>query len=284
MCTNNMNNPMQEYFSPTTLNEALAQRASGARVLAGGTDLYPAAGAVLTGPILDLSRLSSLQGITLHNQALRIGACTSWASIAASDLPPALAALQQAALQVGGRQIQNAGTIGGNLCNASPAADGVPPLLVLGAEAELASPTGKRRLALEAFITGPRQTLLKADEILVAIWVPAVHLAGKSVFLKLGARAYLVISIAMVAARLIVQNGRVAEAKLAVGSCSGVARRMRIIEAKLIGTPTSAAAELIRDEDVAAALAPIDDARATAEYRATAAAELLRRAVTEAVS
>ena len=279
MHTYNMASRMYDYASPTTLTEALALRLAGARVLAGGTDIYPASSTALTGSILDVTRLAGLQGFAMHNGAMRIGACTTWAAIVVADLPPPLAALQQAALQVGGRQIQNAGTIGGNLCNASPAADGVPPLLVLGAEVELASPKGARRMALAAFITGPRQTALAKDEILVAVWVPAAALQGKSIFLKLGARAYLVISIAMVAVRLVLDQGRVAQAMLAVGSCSGVARRLPKLEAALINAPVSAAASMIRDSDIAAGLAPIDDVRATAAYRAEAAAELLRRAV-----
>jgi CO/xanthine dehydrogenase FAD-binding subunit len=270
---------MRDYASPVTLTEALAQRRAGARVLAGGTDLYPGAGPSLAGPILDLSRIVGLQGIETLDGALRIGACTTWASIAGADLPPALWALQQAASQVGGRQIQNMGTIGGNLCNASPAADGVPPLLVVGAEVELVSPSGTRRTGLEAFITGPRQTALAADEILTAVWIPAAALQGKSVFIKLGARAHLVISIAMVAVRFVVIAGRVSQAMFAVGSCSGVARRLRGVEAGLINAPLASAASLIRDADVAAALSPIDDIRATALYRNVAAAELLRRAI-----
>lgn len=270
---------MYDYASPATLTEALALRRAGARVLAGGTDIYPGSGTTLTGSMLDITRLAGLQGFAMKGGALRIGACTTWAAIAEADLPPALAALQQAALQIGGRQIQNAGTIGGNLCNASPAADGVPPLLVLGAEVELASPRGAKRMALEAFITGPRQTALARDEILIAVWVPASALQGRSTFLKLGARAYLVISIAMVAVRLVLDQNRVAQAMLAVGSCSGVARRLPNVEAGLINAPVGAAVSMIRDGDVAAALAPIDDVRATALYRAEAAAELLRRAV-----
>ncbi len=118
---------MQDYCRPDTLDAALAFLAGGARVLAGGTDIYPAAGARLTGPVLDLTGVAGLRGI-VAGQGLRIGACATWSDIAEADLPPALRALQQAAGAVGGRQIQNAGTIGGNLCNASPAADGVPPL------------------------------------------------------------------------------------------------------------------------------------------------------------
>lgn len=279
MYTNNMVSQMRDYASPITLSEALAHRAAGARALAGGTDLYPGAGASLTGPFVDINRLPGLQSITLLDGTLRIGACTTWTAIAEATLPPALMALQQAAREIGGRQIQNAGTIGGNLCNASPAADGVPPLLVLGAEVELASPIGTRRISLEAFITGPRQTALAADEILVAVWIPAQGQLGRSAFLKLGARAYLVISVAMVAVRLVESSGRISDAYLAVGSCSGVARRLQKVEAALINSPIRSAAAQINDAEVAAALAPIDDIRATSDYRSTAAAELLRRAI-----
>lgn len=276
--------PMHDYTRPATLSQALALRGAGSRILAGGTDHYPSAGPTLTGPIVDVTRLVGLQGIAMQGSDLRIGACTTWAMIAKAELPPALAALQQAALLIGGKQIQNVGTIGGNLCNASPAADGVPPLLVLGAEVELATTLGIRRLPLEAFITGPRQVALTTDEILLAIIIPAAGLAGTSAFIKLGARAYLVISIAMVAVRLVVDHGHVDSAFLAVGSCSGVARRLHRVEAALVNAPIAQASSLIRDRDVAARLDPIDDIRATAAYRAEAAAELLRRAVAKVLS
>lgn len=272
---------MRDYACPKTLTESLAIRRQGALVLAGGTDLYPSSGPELVGPLLDLTQTSGLQGIEVVDGALRIGACTTWAAIAQADLPPALTALQQAAVQIGGRQIQNAGTIGGNLCNASPAADGIPPLLVLDGEVELASATRTRRMALDKFIIGPRKTALAADEILVAIWIPATGVLGQSAFQKLGARAYLVISIAMVAVRLVVDHGHVRQAMLAVGSCSGVALRLRGVESALVNAPVQAAARLIQNADVATALSPIDDIRATAGYRCEAAAELLRRTVAQ---
>jgi CO/xanthine dehydrogenase FAD-binding subunit len=279
-----MVSPMHDYARPNTLSQALALRGEGSRVLAGGTDLYPSAGPALTGPILDLTGIADLHSIAMKDTALWIGACTTWTVIAKANLPASLAALQQAALQIGGKQIQNMGTIGGNLCNASPAADGVPPLLVLGAEVEIASPSGTRRLPLEAFITGPRQVALAADEILLAVIIPQAGLAGRSAFIKLGARAYLVISIAMVAVRLVVDHGRIESASLAVGSCSGVARRLRGVEAGLLNAPIVSAATLIRDADVAADLSPIDDIRATATYRTEVAAELLRRAVAKVLT
>jgi CO/xanthine dehydrogenase FAD-binding subunit len=269
------------YHRPATLPEALTALASGeARVLAGGTDLYPATrDPALAGPLVDVGRIAALHGISAGPDGLRIGACTTWAEIAAADLPPSLRALQQAAREVGGRQIQTAGTIGGNLCNASPAADGVPPLLAVGAEVEIASASGRRRLPLEGFLTGARRTALARGEVVTAVIVPASGLAGRSVFLKLGARAYLVISIAMVAARLVIDRGRITGAALAAGAAAPVARRLPEVEAALLGSPLAEAAGCVDASAVAAALSPIDDIRATAAYRAEAVTVLLRRAV-----
>ena len=193
---------------------------------------------------------------------------------------PALDALRAAAAEVGGRRIQNAGTIGGNLCNASPAADGVPPLLALDAEVELASAEARRRLPLARFLSDARRTERRPDEILTAILIPNSALRGRSAFLKLGARRYLVISIAMVAVRLDLAEARVAAAAIAVGACGPVATRLPAVEARLLGAPADPAlAGRVDTATVAAALQPISDVRAEAGYRAEAAAELVRRAI-----
>jgi CO/xanthine dehydrogenase FAD-binding subunit len=253
---------------------------------------------MLAGPVLDLSGIAELCGISTdagqqnggqqtggHQFGdLRIGAATPWSEIATANLPPALWALQQAAGQVGGRQIQAAGTLGGNLCNASPAADGVPPLLALDAKVELASAHGTRRLALTEFLRGPRQTALHPGEVLVAVLIPEAALSGHSAFVKLGARSHLVISIAMVAARVVVTAGRVAEAAIAVGSCSGVATRLPKVEVALQSAPVAEAVARIMAGDVGDALSPIDDIRASGDYRQAAAVELVRRAVGQAVA
>jgi CO/xanthine dehydrogenase FAD-binding subunit len=273
-----------EYVRPTRLTQAVALMAEGGwRVLAGATDLYPGAGARLQGPVLDITGLGELTGL-VQDGGLRIGAGTSWGEIVGTDLPPACQALQQAARVVGGRQIQAAGTIGGNLCNASPAADGVPPLMALGAEVELVSVRGIRRLKLDEFILGPRRTALAPDELMTAILVPEAGLLGRSAFVKLGARSHLVISIAMVAARLVVAEDRVAAASLAVGACSPVARRLPEVEAALLGAKIGDAVARVRADAVGRALAPIDDVRASATYRGQAAVELLRRAVAGALA
>lgn len=275
---------MPDYARPQTLTEAVRLLAGGkARVLAGGTDLYPGSGTSLAGRVIDLAGLAELSGLELDH-GVRIGAATSWTAIAEADLPPAFRALQQAARQVGGRQVQNAGTIGGNLCNASPAADGVPPLMALGAEVELTSVSGTRRLSLQDFLRGPRRTALGPEEVLTAIVIPESGVHGRSAFVKLGARSHLVISIAMVAARLVVQSGRVVDAAVAVGSCSPVAVRLPAVEAALRDARPAEAVARIRTVDVTVALSPIDDVRATAAYRRMAAAELVRRAVAEALA
>jgi CO/xanthine dehydrogenase FAD-binding subunit len=276
---------MTDYFRPATLDEAVAVLARDApTVLAGGTDLYaatPRGG--LGGPVLDVTGIAEFGDVAEDAAGLRIGAAVTWGRIARAALPPALDALRQAAVEVGGRQVQAAGTIAGNLCNASPAADGVPPLLVLDAEVELASAEGRRRVPLAGFVTGPRRTVRGPHEIVTAIHIPRAALAGRSRFLKLGARRHLVISIAMVAVRAEVVDGRIARAALAVGACSAVARRLPGVEAALAGVPVTEAAARIAGADVAAALDAIDDIRATGAYRAGAAAELLRRALGEVV-
>ena len=168
------------YARPTDLDEALSLMADRSwTVLAGGTDLYPATQAqTLAGDILDITALPDLQGITEHADHWRIGARVTWTDIRRADLPPAFHALQLAAAEVGGVQIQNTGTVVGNLCNASPAADGVPGLLILDARVELASTTGTRTVPLADFLTGPRQTIRNPDELVTAILVPKPATGG----------------------------------------------------------------------------------------------------------
>jgi len=277
---------MTDYMRPATLEEALALLpGSGAGILAGGTDLFAATDRRrLPGRVLDLGGIAELRGVRAVPGGTIIGACTSWDEIARADsLPPALVALRSAAREVGGWQVQTRGTIAGNLCNASPAADGVPPLLVLDAEVMLRGPAGARQVALGAFITGPRRTSRAPDEIVTGIFLPRSALAGRSAFLKLGARAHLVISIAMVAVRLEVAEGWIARAAVAVGACSAVARRLPAVEAALLGATPSAAPGRVDRADVAAALEPIDDIRASGAYRAEAAGELVARAVADAL-
>ncbi|HEV7258409.1 MAG TPA: FAD binding domain-containing protein [Bosea sp. (in: a-proteobacteria)] len=282
---------MTRYLRPQTPDEALARRAEAAgssplTLLAGGTDVYPVRTHRMawfepySRDVLDLSAIPELGGVEHGSNGTRIGAAATWSALASAALPPAFDTLKQASRQVGGAQVQNRGTVGGNLCNASPAADGVPPLLALGAEVELASLRGSRRLPLNEFVLGNRRTALAADEILVAIHVPTQPERARSVFLKLGARTYLVISIVSVAAMIATDSdGRIGSASIAVGACSAAPQRLTGLEDRLLGKePTPALAEAVSAADLAS-LSPIDDVRASAAYRRDAALVLVRRAL-----
>lgn len=251
----------------------------GATILAGGTDIFPAhVDRPPPAALIDITRLPGLRGVSRDGKTIRIGAATTWTDVVRAPLPPAFGMLKQAAREVGALQIQNRGTIGGNLCNASPAADGVPPLLVLDAEVELASPRGVRKLALEEFLLGNRRTARAADEIMTAVVVPDGPAAARSAFLKLGARRHLVISIVMVAAVLEVgEDANIKTARIAVGSASAVAKRLRALEQRLTGAPATADIANQVTKECLSPLGPIDDTRATANYRLEAAAELVKR-------
>ena len=276
---------MPRYARPSTPDEAIALLAEGGwTILAGGTDFYPAQGArPIRDDILDIGAIEALRGIREDKGDIVIGAATSWTEIVRARLPMAFDALKAAAREVGSVQIQNTGTIAGNLCNASPAADGVPALLVLDAEVELASTRGIRRLPLPDFVLGNRRTARAADELVTAIRVPTASAAGRSSFFKLGARRYLVISIAMAAVRVETDlQGRIARCAIAVGACSAVARRLERLEADLVGRPADAAALGVIGERHFDGLAPIDDVRASAVYRMEAAREIVGRALADA--
>lgn len=276
---------MAEYLRPATLNSALdALDGAPWSVLAGGTDFYPArVDRALDEDVLDISALRELRSIEALADHWRFGALTTWSDIIRADLPPMFDGLKLASREVGGVQIQNMGTLGGNLCNASPAADGVPPLLSLGALVELSSAKGVQTMALEEFLQGSRKTALGADQLLTALIVPQPRQTRAAAhFLKLGARKYMVISIVMVAANLeIDDDGKVSAARLAAGACSEVACRLPALEEALAGRVCSA--EL--GEQVAAVhlapLAPLDDLRGSAAYRRDAALTLVRRTLNE---
>lgn len=273
---------MVRYAKPESIDEALAlMSADRWRVLAGGTDFFPALGAKpLADNVLDINGLAELRGISETPAHVVIGARTTWSDIVRADLAPAFDALRQAAREVGSVQIQNTGTVAGNLCNASPAADGVPALMILDAEVEIASASVRRVEPLESFVLGNRRTALEPNELVVAIRLPKASLAGASSFYKLGARRYLVISIAMAAVRLAVDGGgMVTEAAVAVGACSAVAKRLRELDRWLVGRDARSLAGEMPHEGYFADLAPIDDVRGSAEYRRGAAREIVARAL-----
>ena len=275
------------YFRPHTLDEAVYVLASsGGQILAGGTDFFPSLGErAVTGTVVDISGLRELKGVIREPKYIRIGGLTTWTEVIETPLPRCFDGLKAAAREIGGVQIQNRGTVAGNLCNASPAADSVPPLLTLDAEVELTSHAGTRRMPLADFIIGNRKTLLRPGEILSQIIVPRTIENGASTFLKLGARRYLVISIAMVA--VVIEKDAtncVRQARVSVGSCSVVARRLTELEHALLGAPVAVGHGLRGLGALATAkhledLSPIGDIRATAAYRRDAALRLVQRAL-----
>lgn len=272
---------MGGYLRPPSLDAALALLAERPRtLLAGGTDHFPAR--VMHSPeedILDLTALPGLRAIEPRDAGWFIPCLTTWSDVIAAALPPLFDGLKQAARQVGGRQVQNVATLAGNVCNASPAADGIPVLLTLGASVELASVTGRRVVPLADFVLGPRRTVRRDDEIVLGLHVPAPRGEARTHFGKLGARRYLVISIVAVAAFAEFRpDGRIARARVAVGACAPVACRLPGLEAALEGARADPA---LVTADCLAPLAPIDDVRASAEYRRAAALEMLRRAVAD---
>jgi len=268
------------YFRPETVAEAVEHLAAApSTVVAGCTDYFPD---LRDGPsrgcIVDITGIRNARGVEDAGDHFRIGFLTTWTDVVRTDLPAYFDALKQSAVEVGSIQIQNAATIVGNLCNASPAADGVPPLLALDAEVELSSLAGTRTMPLAAFITGNRQTERRPDELMTAILVPKPAGRSTSSFLKLGSRTYLVISIVMVATVLKDDGtGHVRRARISVGSCSVVARRLEALEAALAGQPLAPGLGAIATTDHLDVLSPIDDIRATADYRREAALTMVRR-------
>ncbi len=270
---------MASFLRPTRLHDALAALAAGPRtLLAGGTDHYPARATFEPDEdILDLSALPDLGRIERTGAHWRIPPLATWTDLIETTLPPLFDGLKTAARQVGGWQIQNAGTPVGNVCNASSAADGIPALLALDAAVELQSLAGTRTLPLAEFVLGPRQTARRPDELVTALLVQ--HRDADSRFLKLGGRRYLVISISMVALTLAGDEaGRVTHAAVAVGACGPVATRLPALETALLGRVPHPC--LVQPEHLAP-LRPIDDVRATARYRLDATLELMRRGLAE---
>ncbi|RUU04883.1 xanthine dehydrogenase family protein subunit M, partial [Mesorhizobium sp. M7A.T.Ca.TU.009.01.3.2] len=229
------------YIRPLSIEDAVGQLAGSAgtaAILAGGSDLLVRMKGGFAEPelIVDIKAIDGLSEIRETAEGFSIGAAVPCAVLGENTaLRKAWPGVVEAAKLIGSKQVQGRCTIVGNLCNASPAADGVPGLLILDAEVELRSVAATRHLPLQDFILGNRRTALLPGEMVTAIRVPKP--SGTSAFVKLGARRYLVISIAMVAARLVVQDGLVRQAAVAAGSCSVVAKRLAGVEAALHGLP-----------------------------------------------
>jgi len=234
--------------------------------MAGCTDLYVSLnfGTLPQTRFLNLWGLDDMRGITRRGKVLRIGALTTYTDLIRSPLvnrhTPMLVA---AAREVGGPQIQNRGTLGGNIANASPAGDTLPVLAAADAQLELRSAAGVRRVPFTAFYTGYRKTIARPDELIVAVEVPALD--PRQYFRKVGTRAAQAIS------KVVIAGIAGAQPRLAIGSVAPTVLRLTKTEAALIaGEPLAEVQRVMLTEIV-----PIDDIRSTAEYRQRVAANLL---------
>ena len=268
-------------FDPRDLGEALALRAAhpDAVPLAGGTDLmvFLEGGAIDPPRFLNLWRVDALRGITTTPQGLRIGALTTHRDLVLSDAVAREApALAEAARTVGAVQIQNRGTLGGNIVNASPAGDTLPVLLALDAVFELQGAThGVRLVPAADFFVGYRKLALAADELLVAVHLPSRDPNDRTHFRKVGTRLAQAISKVILGVRLRVESGQVVEARIAYGSVGPVPLRARTVEAALVGGPVRPELAALAAQDVH----PIDDVRSTADYRRQVSVSVLRAAL-----
>ncbi len=257
-----------EVFTPRTLDEALRLRAEGPDLvpIEGGTDVMVELNFDRARPraLLNLNELGELRGWSRTNGHLRLGAGLTYTEARAPDLAEQLPALAEAARTVGSPPIQNRGTLGGNLGTASPAGDSLPPLLVGGAEIELASVRGARTLPLEDFLLGPKRNALAPDELITAVRVRPR--SGRQTFMKVGPRNAMVIAVVSLA--VAVDRER-EELRAAYGSAGPVPR--------LVTAPVGERATF--PEQVAAAASPIDDVRGTASYRRHALRVLTERAL-----
>lgn len=262
-----------------TLAEAVALRAAHptAMPLAGGTDVmvFLEAHSIHPPAFLDLWPCTELRGVSADGT--RIGALTTWTTVARANVLPA--ALRECARTVGAVQIQNRGTVGGNIANASPAGDSLPLWLALDATFELVSTRGSRRVPASEFWLGYRKTALAADELVVAVHLPAA-LTGPDApplhYRKVGTRLAQAISKVVLGARIVVEDGVVTEARVAFGSVAPVPMRARTVEAALVGRPVDPSVAALVAALVQADIAPIDDVRSNVLFRRKVSENLLR--------
>jgi len=255
-----------EVLSPRSLAEALQLKAErpDAVPIQGGTDVMVELNFDRARPaaLLNLNEVAELRGWSRENGTLRLGSGLTYTE--AMGLAEPLPALAEASRTVGGPQIRNRGTIGGNLGTASPAGDALPPLLVFGTEVELAGPNGERRLPLGEFLVGPKRNALAEDELIVAVHVPTP--GPRQTFMKIGPRNAMVIAVVSLA--MCIDEER-HEIRASFGSAGPVAG--------LVTAPLDEADSL--PERVAEAASPIDDVRGTARYRRHALQVLTSRAL-----
>jgi len=268
------------YLRPRELDEALAARAAHPdwMVLAGGTDLMVNANhRAAPAGILDLWRLPATCFVRVADDAIAIGAGTTWHDVLRHPaIRERLAPLAAAAREIGALQIQARATLGGNVATSSPVGDSLPVLLALDAELEVASVRGHRRVPYHAWCTGYRTTQLAADELIVCAHVPVPGPTTRTAWRKVGTRRAQSISKVMAAAAITLDGDTVVSARVALGAVADRPIRASAVEAAVRGQRLGVAAEAARAA-VRAAIQPIDDVRSTARYRRDVAENLVAR-------
>ena len=274
---------MGRVYLPSTLQAVLDVLSGepGATVYAGGTDIFVRSPSITRGdrPLVCLERAGELKGISDLGDDVRIGACTTHSQIISNRLiGKHFPLLKRAAAHIGSPAIRNMGTIGGNICTASPAGDALPPLYIYGAEVELHKGNGVRRLPLSSFIQGPGLTMLEGGEVLCAVYIGKGHGYTVSHFEKAGQRRAMAISVASFAfAAAFCEDGSVEKARCAFGSVAPTVLTMEAVDdcftGRHIDEPTlQQAAEVVRE-----GVSPISDVRASKEYRRMVAGNLVMR-------
>jgi aerobic carbon-monoxide dehydrogenase medium subunit len=279
---------MTSFHQPESIRKAvsLARTLAGARFLAGGTDLMVQMTKKGFEPehLIDLTRLSELSRIVIDDTFVTVGALATHKQI---ELHPAfqktLVGLVEAARVVGGHQIRNRGTVGGNIANASPAADVAAALLALDAEVSLTGEAGARSLRLEEFLLGPGRTARRDDELLTAVRFPNLDFRSATAFLKAGRRRAMEISVVCVAARLAIDDGVCRQVRIALGAVDETARRARAAEAAIEGRAPAEHAFRQAGKLAASECRPISDVRASAAYRRRLVEALVPRALERCV-
>jgi CO/xanthine dehydrogenase FAD-binding subunit len=284
--------PRFEFHEPATVEEAcriLGELGEKAKTLAGGTDLFVNMKKKVLAPehVVSLDRIESLSELGPSNGTLRIGACAKAVEIADSDAVKAdFPALQEAACKLGSPLIRNLATVGGNLVSARPAADFPPPLMAYGAKVVLKSSKGERTVALADFIEAPGQTVLAAGEILETILLEKPEAHSGSAYIKLGIREALEISLVNVAVFMTTEgsDGPIEAARVVMGSVGPTPLMSPSAEKVLLGEKPSEALFLAAGAAAAMDSRPIDDFRASADYKRAMVKELTRRALAQAHS
>jgi CO/xanthine dehydrogenase FAD-binding subunit len=269
--------------SPATLAEAyalLSERGRSIKVIAGGTDLMVLMNAHMldAAEFLDIWRVNELRGITDEGDVLRVGALTTYTQLIWSELIGRHApALIDASRTIGAIQIQNRGTIGGNIVNASPAGDSLPVLAAYDTTVEIGSERGTRQVAFNEFYTGYRSTVLKPDELVLAVRIPKLKDGERDFFWKVGTRRAQAISKTVLAAKVKMRGHAIEAISIGVGSVAPTVIRAPQTERLLAGATLSPALVDQARRLIAQEVAPITDLRSTEHYRRTVTGNVLAR-------